>query len=287
MSALRKTMAQRFEDKVMPIPFCGCHVWMGSSVKGGYGTFSVNGKMRMAHRVAWELSGRTIPDGLDLEHKCRVRCCVNPDHLEPVTRLENIMRGILPFVTKARMALQSAARTHCSRGHLLAGDNLYREKAGRRRCRACVLMAVRGAYAKGREGKSDGRFRWTHEKDETLRAMWSDPAFLVRGIANVLGMTETAITNRAWRLHLPDRRTIASSPILRGGTRSAPWKAEGSQWRRARLDLDLTQQQVAAALGVSLQAVSMVERGINKASQRFAGGLARLCDELNGAEAGR
>lgn len=88
--------------------------------------------MVAAHRLAYEELRGPIPSGLELDHKCRVRGCVNPWHLEPVTTAENIRRGIGRPAENARKAV-------CLRGHPLSGDNLYRSPSGLggRRCRSC------------------------------------------------------------------------------------------------------------------------------------------------------
>lgn len=70
-----------------------CWVWQGHIQKGtGYGTLGIH----LAHRLSWERVNGSVPEGLDLDHLCRVRCCINPAHLEPVTRRENVMRGVVP-----------------------------------------------------------------------------------------------------------------------------------------------------------------------------------------------
>lgn len=71
----------------------GCWLWLASTDTKGYGLFGAEGKLSKAHRYAYELLVGPIPEGLVLDHLCRVRHCVNPDHLEPVTTYENILRG--------------------------------------------------------------------------------------------------------------------------------------------------------------------------------------------------
>lgn len=88
----------RFAAKVALAP-SGCLEWMGSTNPGGYGSFaarptSVDSKRVMAHRWSYEHHVGPIPSGLDLDHLCRNRKCVNPAHLEPVTRSENVRRAV-------------------------------------------------------------------------------------------------------------------------------------------------------------------------------------------------
>ena len=106
-----------------------CWMWQGTTDRNGYGDFWLDGRMRPAHRVAYELLVGEIPGGLDLDHLCRRRGCVNPDHCEPVTRRENLMRGWT-------VVRRNAEKTHCHRGHPFDEANTIRE-AGGRRCREC------------------------------------------------------------------------------------------------------------------------------------------------------
>ena len=92
-----------------------------------------SGRHVPAHRWTYEHFVGSIPDGLQIDHLCRVRTCVNPDHLEPVTCQENIRRGIQP--TTARDF--QLAKTHCSRGHAYDGANTYVTPKGKRDCRTC------------------------------------------------------------------------------------------------------------------------------------------------------
>lgn len=71
----------------------GCWLWTGQLNNTGYGLFWYQTGKRGAHVVLWELLRGLVPDGLELDHLCRVRRCVNPDHLEPVTHSENLLRG--------------------------------------------------------------------------------------------------------------------------------------------------------------------------------------------------
>ena len=71
----------------------GCWLWMGALNRAGYAQLYLNGAARLAHRLAYAEHVGPIPDGLPLDHLCRVKRCVNPDHLEPVTASENVRRA--------------------------------------------------------------------------------------------------------------------------------------------------------------------------------------------------
>lgn len=128
----------------------GCWVWSGSLTANGYGQIAMSSKTIgvvggpivhfMLHRWMYELHVGEIPEGLDLDHLCRVRACCNPWHLEPVTRSENLSRGEV-----GRYKLQ---RTHCSAGHEYTPENTTRARDGSRMCRAC-----RQGYAETRRQK--------------------------------------------------------------------------------------------------------------------------------------
>lgn len=107
----------------------GCWLWTGNTNNGGYGIFWYNDRTGLAHR--WSYEHHKGPLGaLYVDHLCRTRLCVNPDHLEKVTARENLMRG----ETKAAA---NAAKTHCPRGHPYDDVNTYRDKMGRRSCKTC------------------------------------------------------------------------------------------------------------------------------------------------------
>lgn len=126
----------------------GCWLWRGSITGTGYGTIYLPRPVGQpfgarAHRFSYEQFVGPIPDGLELDHLCRVRHCVNPQHLEPVTRHENIVRGIGPRLTILRQA--GVYRTHCRRGHELAGRNVY-AYGGKRQCAVCCRDGARAKY---------------------------------------------------------------------------------------------------------------------------------------------
>lgn len=114
----------------------GCWEWSGHKTDEGYG--KVFGKdlcgatTKIAHRWMYECLVGPIPDGLEIDHLCRNRGCVNPSHLEPVTTRENVLRGDGPPARNAR-------KTHCRNGHPLTGDNVAHPggNLNKRRCRMC------------------------------------------------------------------------------------------------------------------------------------------------------
>jgi len=113
-----------------------CWSWSASVGSHGYGQFRVWGDRTMvtAHRMAWTILVGPVPEGMTLDHLCRNRRCVNPDHLEVVTRGENIRRGYSP----STMARQSGV---CGRGH----SEWYTRPGpeGHRRCRTCSKAMAR------------------------------------------------------------------------------------------------------------------------------------------------
>lgn len=114
----------------------GCWLWTGARSGEGYGTFMVEGRTTLVHRFAYELLVGPIPDGLHIDHVrargCRNRNCVNPGHLEPVSLVENLMRG-------DTVSTRNAAKTHCPYGHDYDG----RYPNGYRYCRRCAAERQR------------------------------------------------------------------------------------------------------------------------------------------------
>ena len=118
-------------------PYGYCWLWLGYIAPNGYGRFSVKdysptSNSAYAHRFSYEQYVDAIPNNFTIDHLCRVRHCVNPVHLEPVTYRENIMRG-------EGRASHNAKMVYCEKGHLLDGYNNYHSTAaiGKRCCRIC------------------------------------------------------------------------------------------------------------------------------------------------------
>lgn len=128
----------RFAEFISFMPN-GCVEYTGGLTTSGYGRFWDGTRGVQAHRFAYEQIVGPIPEGLDLDHLCRNRRCVNPRHLDPVSRRENLLRGeTLPSA--------NAQKTHCPMGHPYAGNNLLLERKASgtwmRKCRECRRRAT-------------------------------------------------------------------------------------------------------------------------------------------------
>jgi hypothetical protein len=141
----------RLWENTEPIPHCGCWIFIGPLRSSGHGRIWVDDAKCQVHRVAYEILKGPIPAGLELDHKCRVPSCWNPQHLEPVTHKENTLRGESP-------SAQNARKTHCSSGHPFIEENTRLRRAdGARVCRVCdrerqaqerdILAAIRRRLA--------------------------------------------------------------------------------------------------------------------------------------------
>lgn len=162
-----RVMSRIFE-RLGDRPNGDCWVWPGATASG-YGRVgwreSGHAKWAAVHRVVWQHFNGEIPAGKDLDHlchdpkickppmKCQHRKCCNPEHLEPVTRQENLARG--GTVPAARSAV-----THCPQGHEYTGNNVFTDKLGRRFCRECVRAKNRAYYHKNKEKRSEYNRQW-------------------------------------------------------------------------------------------------------------------------------
>lgn len=125
-----RSIPYEYQSRIALDASTGCWIWTGPLDTHGYGQARVDGRTAIAHRVVYAALVGEVPAGLELYHLCRVRACVNPDHLEPVTHRENVLRG-------EGVAAIAAATETCPQGHPYNGRNLLAFSDGKRRCRAC------------------------------------------------------------------------------------------------------------------------------------------------------
>jgi hypothetical protein len=149
-----ETAKQRFDRQWTPDPNTGCWIWAASFRGDGYGQFHYGERPwripLVAHRASYMLYKGAIPDGRDLDHLCCNKWCVNPNHLEAVTRSVNILRGRLAGINRAR----AAEITHCPQGHPYDHNNTYlgQGKSGiARHCKECRKVNKRKHYAATRD----------------------------------------------------------------------------------------------------------------------------------------
>ena len=150
----RPTLDVRFWAKADKGDPDSCWLWKGSTNHRGYGTFKdfKQGRTTGAHRWAYEIAFGPIPEGLEIDHLCFVRACVNPFHLEAVTHKVNIARGLAgPNGPRQRIKA-------CRQGHEYDESNTWYDKFGKRHCRACNRLNANRFY---REHKQAGRSRTT------------------------------------------------------------------------------------------------------------------------------
>jgi hypothetical protein len=123
----------------------GCWLWNGAKTQGGYATVYVDGRLTSGHRFMFEQITGAIPESYELDHKCSVRHCINPDHLEPVLHKENIRRGAGPMFRNGL----------CQRGHVIAETGVH-ISGKHQRCLACRKL---------RDALSSGVTAW-EDRDE-------------------------------------------------------------------------------------------------------------------------
>lgn len=143
----RSAIAERLMAAVEIDPDTGCWLWTHlSRYRDGYGQIRFKGTKHKAHRLSYETFVGPIPDGLVLDHLCRVRHCINPAHLEPVTQAENLRRGMAPAHITHRTGV-------CQRGHVITGYNAQRQVGGWTNCRECRNASKRRYFARKRATK--------------------------------------------------------------------------------------------------------------------------------------
>ena len=132
---MKQSITDRLMSKIAwPSALTACWPWRAFRDRDGYGQFHGGGGTAFAHRTAYELAIGPIPDGLQIDHLCRNRECVNPLHLEAVANVVNVLRGESPQARNARKA-------RCNQGHAFTPENTYMYR-NKRCCRACNRAAV-------------------------------------------------------------------------------------------------------------------------------------------------
>lgn len=138
-------LLDRIKNKIIIEEKTDCWLWVGAKQTDGYGCFGYEKKVHLAHRKIYQIIKGEIEKGLELDHLCKNRNCVNPDHLEPVTHKENILRGISP-------SAKNKIKTHCDNGHEFTENNtmrLKRKTGGEYRvCRVCARKAKNACMAR-------------------------------------------------------------------------------------------------------------------------------------------
>jgi hypothetical protein len=144
-----RELPDRILDKISPEPMSGCWLWTSTLMHEGYGVISINGKQIRAHRLTYMLLRGPIPEHLQVDHLCRVRCCVNPAHMELVTLQVNSRRGL--------SYCHNSLKTHCPKGHEYSKENTKLNPPdkthiiGSRLCLICRRRRDRERYI--RDGK--------------------------------------------------------------------------------------------------------------------------------------
>lgn len=158
--AKRQPVETRFLAKVNKTETCW--LWTGWIERNGYGRFWLDGRQVGAHRVAHELFVGRIPEGLEIDHLCRVKHCVNPSHLEAVTASENIRR-----MAATRTPYQHLSDS-CPNGHPYDDQNMIATSTGRA-CRTCKRDANRAYYERNRQLTIERARRWRLDNQERAR----------------------------------------------------------------------------------------------------------------------
>jgi hypothetical protein len=136
-----KSLEQRIRESSVIDPITGCWNWTKELSKPqGYARMVIGSRADQTrrdtygHRVSYEVFRRKIPDGMVIDHVCRNRACVNPEHLRLVALGQNTLENSLST------SAINAQKTYCIRNHPLFGDNLYISPEGGRQCRTCTRM---------------------------------------------------------------------------------------------------------------------------------------------------
>lgn len=157
------SVIDRLEQRIMRDPNSGCWIWTGTLNPYGYGVIVVGKKNKQAHRLMFELARGPIPDGLVIDHLCRNRCCVNPQHLEPVSAAENTRRARIAGRPEDTRFDDSV----CKYGHRLTQDNIFVGKNGYPVCKACKRLAQHKTRARRQAYRAEFQAQLSAKSSET------------------------------------------------------------------------------------------------------------------------
>jgi hypothetical protein len=160
MANHKNTIVMALWSRVTVTGFCWLYDgWLDGH---GYGYTRYEGKSRRAHKLAYEELVGPVPEGLVLDHLCRVRNCVNPDHLEAVTTKVNLMRGF-------GHARKNAEKTHCVNGHEFTPENTYNDGI-QRYCRACASAKQKRLNTPERRARRNVKLQEARTRARELKA---------------------------------------------------------------------------------------------------------------------
>lgn len=169
MAPKRRTPLDRCWKFIKPDENSHCWVWQGDLSDAGYGQIWDIRKTLYAHRVIWEYVFGPVPEGKELHHRCEIKRCVNPFHLECLTNLGHSVE------TSNSCCSINRRKTHCNKGHPLSGDNLHIEPSGGRRCIICRRDKIR------RWQQKHGKQLYAKHRGKELKnkrdRYWSDPVY--------------------------------------------------------------------------------------------------------------
>ena len=157
-----KPAIERFLSKINVVD-SGCWEWSKPICPNGYANFGINYRKMYAHRFIYEYYTGQLDPNLTIDHLCRNRKCVNPEHLEQVTMKENILRGQSPSAL-------CAVKTHCLRGHEFTKENTLLIQ-NRRQCRKCCRIRCREDYVKNREKRLEGDRQYRIKNSDKVRKL--------------------------------------------------------------------------------------------------------------------
>lgn len=166
MAPKKRPPVDRFMEKILKLDN-GCHEWQAYRGENGYGRFYLDGKGALAHRWSYEHFVGPIPDGLQIDHLCRNHACVNPEHLEPVTASENVLRGIGPQLASERFR----QKTEFPKGHPYSDENTYIRDGHGRTCMTCKRAHRKKEYALNRERAIARAAEWRRANPERAREL--------------------------------------------------------------------------------------------------------------------